>query len=110
MRKLTTILSSVVIVLLAVTGCKKDTSAPVITLTGSSSMSVTLGTGSWSEPGYTATDDEDGDVTSQVTISGTPNYSIKGNYTVTYTAKDKAGNEGTATRTVIVANSADFLE
>jgi hypothetical protein len=88
------------------TGCKKDdTTAPTISLTGGD-QTVSLGS-TYSEPGYTANDDEDGDITSSVTVSGTVNTGQTGTYPITYTVSDAAGNSTTETRTVTVKNDAD---
>jgi hypothetical protein len=80
---------------------KPDTKAPVITLEGGNSISLRMGE-SWSEPGYTAMDDVDGDITNRVTVSGVPNTSQPGISTLTYSVTDKAGRTGTAQRTVRV--------
>ncbi|MBK5284847.1 MAG: DUF5011 domain-containing protein, partial [Bacteroidia bacterium] len=87
--------------------CKKDdTTAPVITLTGASSINQILNS-AYSDAGATANDDEDGSVTVTSNVSSTnPNVDLAGTYTITYTATDKAGNQGTGTRTVIVYNEA----
>jgi len=91
------------------TSCSKDdTTAPVITLKGDNPMPVTLN-GTYTEPGATANDNKDGDLTSSIVTSGTVNVNLKGAYTITYTVSDAAGNTGTATRTVNVVNSAEFL-
>lgn len=83
-----------------------DTNAPVITLLGQSVESTDMGT-PWSDPGYTATDDMDGDLTSNVTVGGDyVDYSTAGSYSVTYSVFDAAGNEGTASRTVVVEDLA----
>lgn len=79
-----------------------DTNAPVITLLGSATETTPIDT-PWSDPGYTASDDMDGDLTSNVTVGGDyVDYSTAGSYSVTYSVFDAAGNEGTASRTVIV--------
>lgn len=92
---------------LVFTGCKKDdVTAPVVSLVGNASQTISL-QGSYSEAGATATDDEDGAITASV--SGTVNTNLAGTYTITYTATDAAGNVGTATRTVIVRNDAYAL-
>jgi len=90
------------------TGCSKDedTTAPVITLNGDATMEIDLQE-AYSEPGANAIDGEDGDVT--VSITGTVNNDLKGDYTITYTATDGAGNTATEERIVTVVNSADFL-
>lgn len=87
------------------TGCKKDdTTAPVITLNGASPVTVSL-QGTYTEQNATATDDVDGTVTP--TVTGSVNVNQKGEYTLTYTATDKAGNSSTTTRKVNVVNDAD---
>lgn len=87
------------------TGCsKEDTTGPVVTLTGDASQTISLNS-SFTDPGAVASDDEDG--TTTVTTSGSVDVNKTGTYTITYTSMDAAGNEGTATRTVIVKNDAD---
>lgn len=81
----------------------EDLSKPVITLLGDETTYVSLG-GTFTDPGATALDDEDGDLTSQITVSGTVTTTIAGTYTLTYSVTDAAGNVGTETRTVIVRN------
>ena len=77
-----------------------DTTAPVITVTGGD---VTLPEGaSYVEQGATCTDDRDGNLAA--TPSGTVDATTVGTYTVTFTCTDSAGNEATATRTVIVTD------
>ena len=78
-----------------------DTTAPVIKLSGDSSVYVQKGK-AFSDPGYTATDNLDGDLTGQVKISGSPDTSKTGVYTVSYTVSDQAGNSASASRTVYV--------
>jgi len=77
----------------------KDVTAPVVTLNGESEITIPQN-GTYSELGATAVDDVDGDV--EVTISGFVITSEAGDYTITYSAKDSAGNEGIATRIVHV--------
>ncbi|MBL0063973.1 MAG: DUF5011 domain-containing protein [Bacteroidetes bacterium] len=98
------------------TGCSKneDTTAPSITLSGDQTMTVSLpatanGNSAYSEPGFSATDDEDGTITSSVTVSGTVDMNRKGSYTLTYTVADKAGNSTSVNRVVNVVNDAEVL-
>lgn len=92
---------------LSFTACKKeDTTAPVITLKGSSPMSINVGT-AYTEPGAAASDDVDGDISDGITITGTVNSASAGSYTRTYTVSDAAGNTGTATRVVNVVLTRD---
>jgi hypothetical protein len=82
-----------------------DTTPPVITLTGSATVTVAWG-GSYSDAGATATDNVDSPVT--VNSSGTVNTAVPGTYTITYTASDVAGNAATpVTRTVTVSAPAN---
>ena len=78
-----------------------DTTPPVITLNGSSTIQLNIGE-NWTDPGATATDDVDGDITSSITTSGTVNTSSVGTYTLTYSVEDAAGNSSSTTRTVVV--------
>jgi len=79
-----------------------DKTAPVITISGENPLSIFQGE-TFSDPGATATDNIDGEVA--VTPSGSVDMSIVGEYTITYTATDQAGNESTATRTVKVKSA-----
>ncbi|WP_353049839.1 DUF5011 domain-containing protein [Sulfurovum zhangzhouensis] len=76
-----------------------DTTAPVVTLNGSATVTITVGS-SYSDAGATATDNVDGTLTP--VQSGSVDTSTAGTYTITWTATDNAGNTGSASRTVIV--------
>jgi hypothetical protein len=78
-----------------------DRVAPTIVLNGAET--VTLASGQeYVEEGATATDNIDGDISSQVTIIGTVNSTVVGTYTLTYTASDRAGNSATTVRKIQV--------
>lgn len=77
----------------------QDSFAPVITLNGDASMSLTVGD-TFADPGATANDPQDGDVA--VSVSGSVDTSNAGTYTLTYTATDSSNNTSTAIRTVTV--------
>jgi hypothetical protein len=77
----------------------KDTTAPNITLSGNSSITIDLNA-TYVDAGATAIDDVDGAIA--VTTTGTVDQSTAGVYTLTYTATDAAGNVSTETRTVTV--------
>jgi hypothetical protein len=109
----------VISVSLFLIGCNpKDSQPPLIFLIGENPQIVTLNSW-WEDPGVTIDDNVDGEIPgTAVTVTHNiefavpaPNGSgitkLSGTYTVTYTIKDKAGNEATATRTVIVKNAAD---
>jgi hypothetical protein len=88
-------------------GCKRDdVTAPSIVLNGNDPMQVVVGT-TFTDPGVVATDDVDGDLTSDVVVSGTVNANLVGSYVLTYTATDVAGNAGTAIRNVNVVLTRD---
>ena len=104
MKRILQYIMIVIVSLAMLTGCggsssSPDTTKPVITLNGASSLELTQGA-AYTELGATATDDRDGTVA--VTISGSVDTDIVGSYTITYRAKDKAGNEAVATRTIKV--------
>jgi len=70
-----------------------------------------LNSAAYTDPGATAEDDKDGSVTVTNNITATnPDRNVAGTYTITYSAVDAAGNEATASRTVIVYNQARVLE
>ena len=62
----------------------------------------------YNERGATATDNIDGNLTSQIVITGSIDTSIVGVYTLTYTVRDNAGNIVTQKREVEVANLPDI--
>ena len=78
-----------------------DTTPPVITLNGSSTLQLNVGD-TWADPGATATDNIDGDLTSSITVSGTVDTSTVGTYTLVYNVADAASNTASVTRTVVV--------
>jgi hypothetical protein len=91
---------------ISISSCKKDdTTAPSILLSGNNPYIISLNS-TYSDPGATANDDEDGSVTVSVDASGV-NTNLTGTYTVSYSASDAAGNLSTASRTVIVKNDAE---
>ena len=80
---------------------KEDKIAPTITLKGNKTITLYLGN-TWKEPGYTATDNCDNDITNNVVKSGTVNPNKLGTYKITYTVKDMTGNQAVVERTVKV--------
>ncbi|TYA52278.1 immunoglobulin-like domain-containing protein [Formosa maritima] len=79
-----------------------DTTAPVITLNGASTINLFVGD-TYNELGATATDNIDGNLTSSIVITGTVNTASAGAYTRNYNVSDAAGNAATQrTRTIIV--------
>ena len=78
-----------------------DLIAPVISLSGGDSLYVKVGE-SYSEPGFSASDNMDGDVTAKVAVSGSVDTSKMGSNNITYTVTDSNGNTTTVTRSVYV--------
>jgi arylsulfatase A-like enzyme len=80
-----------------------DQNPPVITLIGSDNVTVGLWT-PYNEPGATATDDVDGDLTAAIVVGGdVVNTGKVGVYVITYNVSDAAGNAADeVTRTVVV--------
>ena len=80
-----------------------DTTAPVITLVGASTVNLNVG-GTYTEQGATALDNVDGNLTSNIAIGGDTVDTINaGTYLVTYNVSDAAGNAAIAVvRTIIV--------
>jgi len=81
-----------------------DLEAPTISLTGSATLELTVGD-TFTDPGATATDDTDGDLTDSITVSGTVDTSATGTYTLEYSVEDAAGNSSSTSRTVVVIES-----
>ena len=81
-----------------------DTKAPAITLAGDSEMTVEAGT-EFSDPGYTAEDNYDGDVTGKVSVDGDVDTKKCGDYTIKYTVSDSSENETQEERVVHVADT-----
>jgi len=78
-----------------------DPEPPVLTLLGDASYSISAGH-AFTDPGYTATDNIDGNITDKVVIDGSVNIYSPGTYTLTYSVTDSFNNVATATRTVTV--------
>ena len=81
-----------------------DTTPPVITLNGSNSITVEKDS-TYVDAGATATDNVDGDISSQIESTSTVNTALTGSYEVTYNVIDNAGNAASATRNVVVTES-----
>ncbi|MCE7729015.1 immunoglobulin-like domain-containing protein [Vibrio campbellii] len=90
---------------------KKDETPPVITLEGGNSITVYLGN-VFEDPGYSATDNVDGDISKRVKVSDYKQIDTGtvGSYTLTYKVTDTAGNEATAKRVVEVVEGIVFRD
>ena len=85
---------------------------PVITLLGDSPDSVLVsGTGSYVDPGATASDPQDGDLTGSIVVSGSVDVTTTGTYVLQYDVQDSDGNQAaTLTRTVYVIGNAPVFD
>lgn len=83
-----------------------DLTKPVLTLKGNTNIELRLSQ-KYVEPGYTATDNIDGNITNKVRVSGTVRNGVFGIYYLKYYVKDAYGNETYKTRTVKVGTQAD---
>ncbi len=83
-----------------------DSVPPVITLTEGENLELYLGT-KYSEPGFTASDNSEGDITDRVTYEGTINPYLRDPQTITYTVTDIYGNTTTVKRTVTMIPNPD---
>jgi len=100
------------VLFIAAVGCKKDnssssnsqyTTAPVIVLKGEKIQPWELNQSPYVDPGDTAYDKIDGNLTGSVVITGTVITTIEGTYTRYYNVKDKGGLSAVQQiRTVIV--------
>ena len=78
-----------------------DPEPPRIVLKGKQEITLIAGQ-RYNEPGYSATDNCDGDLTDRVHITGTVNTDRVGTYKLTYTVEDSYGHTDTAVRIVRV--------
>ena len=78
-----------------------DTTPPELVLAGGEVLELKAGV-PYEEPGFTATDDRDGDLTAQVEVDGQVNCYRAGDYEITYTVTDAYHNTTAVTRTVTV--------
>ncbi len=84
------------------TACsKRDSRLPVITLKGGTTLYTKLGL-PFHDPGATANDDKDGDLTTYIAVAGTVDTTIAGSYKLVYSVSDLTGNPTYLNRTVIV--------
>ncbi len=80
-----------------------DTTPPVITLIGDSTVNLILGS-AYTDAGATALDNVDGDITANIVTTGTVDVNSAGSYILTYNVSDAAGNAAAeVTRTVVVS-------
>ncbi|MCW9018142.1 MAG: DUF5011 domain-containing protein, partial [Kangiellaceae bacterium] len=82
-----------------------DQTAPVITLNGDASLSMTVGN-PYVETGASASDNNDGDLSADIVIGGSVDTSSIGSYLLSYDVSDSAGNAATTvTRSVEILDT-----
>jgi hypothetical protein len=80
-----------------------DTTAPVITLNGAKNIVIQKGH-PFSDPGATAKDNVDGDISAIINVDSNVNIDQIGSYHIIYTVEDNAGNKASLKRNVKVVN------
>ncbi|MDC1464310.1 BspA family leucine-rich repeat surface protein [Polaribacter sp.] len=85
-----------------------DTTPPVITITGNSTLDVPQYV-IYDDAGATATDDVDIDLTASIQVSGVLDTNTIGTYTINYSVSDSAGNSSSANRTVNVIDDGNSV-
>ena len=82
-----------------------DTTIPVITLVSDAEITVEVGT-IYTDLGATASDNYDGDISANISVTNPVDTSVIGSYTVTYNVTDSSGNAASeVTRTVNVTDT-----
>ncbi|MDQ7016384.1 MAG: trypsin-like serine protease [Gammaproteobacteria bacterium] len=84
-------------------------SPPVLSLIGANPMNLNLGD-RYFEHGASAIDNEDGDLSNKIVISGSVNTQQTGTYLLTYRVSDSAGNQVSLQRSVIVTNNSTAID
>lgn len=82
---------------------------PVLKLNGSAKVTFAARTEPYVDPGATAEDARDGDMTSRIVVTGEVDVSTPGTYTLKYTVEDLGGAKSEKTRTIIVTKSAESV-
>ncbi len=82
-----------------------DLTGPVVSLHGANPITLLQGS-AFSDPGASAQDLIEGDVSASITVSGdVVDIHTLGSYTLVYSAQDSHGNVGNTTRTVVVTDT-----
>lgn len=84
-----------------------DSAPPELTLNGPTVIGLYVGE-AYSEPGWSAIDDIDGDLTNAVSVTGGVDTNYFGVYTIKYSVADSAGNASEASRKIFVYNYSAF--
>lgn len=79
----------------------EDPVPPMLSLRGQDNITIKQGQ-PFNDPGVSASDECDGNLNAAVQVEGSVNIYIPGEYVITYTVQDAAGNQATAQRRVVV--------
>lgn len=79
-----------------------DTQPPDITMNGEAELTLKYG-GDWTDPGVSARDNLDGDISGLVTSEGAVDTLVPGDYTIHYHVEDSSGNAADRERHIHVA-------
>jgi hypothetical protein len=82
--------------------------SPTISLFGNYTIDITLNQ-PFVDPGATAQDPEDGNITNQIVTYGSVNIDSAGNYPISYVVYDSGGLKDSVTRIVRVFNSLNYV-
>ncbi len=85
----------------------EDKTAPIIALKGNKEETIYTNS-TWTDSGFTASDNCDEDITKNVVTSGSVDTSKNGTYKITYYVKDESGNETKEERTVNVISKPNY--
>ena len=95
-------------ILLSFNGCtgasEENADHPTITLEGKKDITLRVGQ-QINEPGFKASDPEDGDLTKYVQVKSDLDFNTPGQYYVNYSVTDKDGHTANASRTVTISQS-----
>ena len=93
------------LVAVSIASCEVDITPPELTKLGAEQITLEVGE-TFIDPGATATDDVDGDITANIQVDGTVDTSQAGVYYVSYTVSDSSGNTvATSPRKVTVIDN-----
>jgi hypothetical protein len=111
MKKVTFFFGTLMAALMIFSACEvEDLDNPVITLVGGDMEIVLNDPAGFTEPGFAATDEQDGDLTAQVIVTGTVDVTKIGSYEISYSVSDNAGNKTTAKRIVdVIVKQSTYL-
>jgi hypothetical protein len=110
MKKMKFVLMAAFAAMMFFTACEiEDLDSPTITLVGGDMEVVLNAAGGFVEPGFEANDEQDGDLTANVIVTGAVDVTKIGSYEIMYSVSDKAGNKATVKRIVdVIVNQAFY--